>query len=111
MNRRAFLTALGLTTAAAAAPKFIFDMGANLWRLKPIEICIYDCRHWNVDAHTIYVCTDEIASIGGRALLVTGREIAQYQPDWVRDKIARLAEDVAKAHGGYVANTLPCLEF
>lgn len=32
MDRRAFLQRLGLVAAAAATPKFIFDMGANLYR-------------------------------------------------------------------------------
>lgn len=32
MNRRAFLELLGLTTVAAATPRFIFDMGKNLYK-------------------------------------------------------------------------------
>ena len=36
MNRRDFLKGLLEVTAAAAAPKFIFDMGANLYRTDPI---------------------------------------------------------------------------
>lgn len=32
MDRRHFLTSLLAAGAVAAAPKFIFDMGANLWK-------------------------------------------------------------------------------
>jgi hypothetical protein len=38
MDRRDFLKLLGLSTAAVVAPKFIFDMGANLHKLKPVPI-------------------------------------------------------------------------
>lgn len=35
MNRRDFLKALGIGVTVAAAPKFIFDIGANLYKIKP----------------------------------------------------------------------------
>lgn len=35
MNRRQFLEMLGLGAATLAAPKFIFDVGANLWKQEP----------------------------------------------------------------------------
>jgi hypothetical protein len=40
MNRREFLRSLGIISAAAVAPKFIFDVGANLYKRKPI--CLED---------------------------------------------------------------------
>lgn len=35
MNRRDFLKMLGLTPVVVAAPRFIFDMGANLYKPQP----------------------------------------------------------------------------
>jgi hypothetical protein len=40
MNRRDFLKYLGIGTGVVATPKFIFDMGANLYKLP--RPCNYD---------------------------------------------------------------------
>lgn len=47
MNRRDFLKMLGVGLPALAAPKFIFDMGANLWRRDP-QVLYFE----NVAFHT-----------------------------------------------------------
>lgn len=38
MNRRDFLKILGLGTVTVAAPKFIFDLGANLYKRQPMLV-------------------------------------------------------------------------
>lgn len=49
MDRRNFLRMLGLGAATVAAPKFIFDMGANLWRQE--------------QAHVFYPTDEDIARL------------------------------------------------
>lgn len=44
MNRRTFLKNLGLAGVAVAAPKFIFDVGKNLYRMP--EVRVYQERLW-----------------------------------------------------------------
>lgn len=55
MDRRSFLQLLGVGAASAAAPKLIFDMGANLWRygnqIERIQVEAFDfCQQIGVAA-------------------------------------------------------------
>ena len=42
MNRRDFLRKMLCAAGVAAAPKFIFDMGANLYKTAPLEVEVID---------------------------------------------------------------------
>lgn len=59
MNRREFLRFLGVGAVSAAAPKFIFDMGANLYKQRS-EIFIH--QGW-IDGERYLVTPKNIYSV------------------------------------------------
>ena len=80
ISRREFLfnTAAGLFIAAS--PKIIVDMGANLWRKRPIELGMMSWGNFNSDAEVWYIY-DKLAKEKGRpipaaSVSITGREWA-----------------------------------
>lgn len=91
MNRRQFLQALGIGGAAIAAPKLIFDMGANLWKYTPEWRLINSWQSWDRDCRELtFVSGKRVANV-----IITGREMraTRCDPDGLlalaRSKIAQ----------------------
>lgn len=54
LTRRDFLIKLGLTTVAVAAPKFIFDLGANLYKREADQL-VFTPRFYLYESAQPYV--------------------------------------------------------
>lgn len=101
--RRDFLVMLGFSVTAAAAPKFIFDMGANLYR--PSHEIMYQAWDWGDQhgmamifnfrgeryAHAVRIHTPDRYLVHNAKMTAGERAMAlHWLLDWKEDKIKRL---------------------
>lgn len=103
MNRRDFLKALGITAAGVAAPKFIFDLGANSRIYTPqtfIPYSLYylgdsgkyellDSSFLTASAKSIFIAHSDSTLCDGNHLIVpaTGFKVP-YDAPYMRVNIA-----------------------